>query len=77
MGVMNPDRERQRASVVRFLLFQGCLIAFLGLVGLVAYYLDIAGTRAYPLLVLAGTLFCIVASLRMFYLANDVKNRKD
>lgn len=74
---MNTDREHERSLVVRLLRFLGCFIALMGLIGLVFYYFDVADTRDYPLIVLVGTIFCVIGSLCMFYLANDVKNRRD
>jgi hypothetical protein len=49
----------------------------MGVIGVLAYSLDIAGTREHPIVVLIGTAFCALASVMMFCLAEDVKNRRD
>jgi len=71
---MTYDREAHRTATIRALRNRGWFIAAMGVVSLVLYWLDIANTRDYGLIVLIGTVFCVLASARMFQLAHRVKH---
>lgn len=74
---MSYDREEHRKDTIRKLRFLGYFIALMGVVGLAFYYFDVAHARKSPAVIVVGTIFCIIASWRMFYLASVVRHWKD
>ena len=73
---MTYDREAHKAAIIRALQNRGLFIGTMGVIGFLFYWLDIAGSRKHWLIMMLGTIFCIFASLRMFWLAYRV-NQED
>ena len=70
---MENARKQEQRKTIRKLRNRGHFIILMGLTGLMFYTFNVFDAREHWLIILSGTVFCIYASGKMYYLANKVK----